>query len=175
MRYFLLTQSEQLIKPLVVDGLDPAYYPHNISDKDWERIPDVIVAYFQNSPACEPSVVLRQPTMLLENQLKELLVLYDPSIQCKAIQVFSNNIEERLGYLYWVVKCQEADCLHEDTKVYPNGMVEEIILDKEKIPESPVFKVGSIAQNTLVISLPVAESILRRNWLGIGFKELNVH
>lgn len=174
MRYFLVNQSEQLINPLVIDGLDPQYYKYNISDKDWERIPNVIVAYFKNSPYVESSEVLNAPTLLIGNKMKELFALYDNTLEFKAIQVFSDKIEDRMGFLYWVLKCKEVDCLHESCKVYPNGMVEEIRLEHSKLPKEPIFKIGSIVQNTLVVSFPVAESILRRNWLGVGLKEIEV-
>lgn len=174
MRYFLVNQSEQLTKPLVIDGLDPQYYKYNISPEDWERIPPVIVSYFKNYANVEPSEVLKQPTLMIGNKMKELFQLYDSTLEFKGIQVFSDKIEDRLGYLYWIVKCEEADCLHESCNIYPNGMVEEIRLKHAKLPPKPIFKIGSIVQNTLVVNFPVAESILRRNWLGVGLKEIKV-
>lgn len=174
MRYFLLSQSDSLVKPIVIDGLDPQYYKYNITEKDWERIPDMIVAYFQNSMECEVSAVLKQPTLMIDNEMKQLFELYDSKLDFKGIQIFSNKIEDRLGYLYWVVKCPEAECLHETSKVYANGMLEEIVLDRTKLPDRPVFKIASVMQNTMIVNLPVAESILRRNWLGIGLKEVAV-
>lgn len=175
MRYFLLSQSTKMVKPLVIDGLDPKYYKYNIAtEADWERIPDAIVAYFQNSPMCEVPAVIKQPTLMISNDMKELFQLYDPSIEGKGIQVFSNKIEDRLAYLYWVIKCTTADCLHESCEIYPNGMVKEIKLKQERIPDVPIFKIGSILQNTLIVNFPVAESILRRNWMGVALEEIKV-
>lgn len=174
MRYFLLHQREGIKHPLVIDKLEAANYPYNITGKDWEKIPEMAVAYFKNSAVVEVPEILKLPTMMLGNALVELLLLYEPELQYKGITVFSDNIEDKLGYLYWVIQCKEAECLHESCKVYPNGMVEEIKLDGSKIPDAPVFKIGGIVQNTLIVNFSVAESILRRNWYGIGLTEVEV-
>ena len=75
---------------------------------------------------------------------------------------------------YWTFFPMEADCLHESVEILPNGEMKEMLLDTNKIPGVPVFKVAGIRVHRIIITLPVAESLLRRQLFGISLKELPV-
>lgn len=174
MRYFILRQSKLLYKPLEVYGLDTSYYKYNMNEADFARLPEYLVSYFKNSADCEIPEIITQPTLMVSADVKKLLLLYDDSLAFKGVQVFSDNIEERFAKSYWTFLPKAADCLHRDCEMLPNGEFPKLILDKTKIPSLDIFKVGNITSNLIILSLPVAESILRRNWFGIALEEIEI-
>lgn len=174
MRYYILRQSKQLYKPLQVYGLDTSYYKHNMNEADFERLPEYLVSYFKNSKDTEIPEIITQPTLMVSADIKKLLLLYDDSIPFKGVQVFSDNLEERFAKSYWTFLPKTVDCLHEDCQMLPNGEFQTLILDKTKIPAQDIFKVGNITSNLIILSLPVAESILRRNWFGVALEEVEM-
>lgn len=48
------------------------------------------------------------------------------------------------------------------------------ILDREKLPKADIFKVGGIKVHKVIVTLPVAESLLRRSIYGMSLKEVKV-
>ena len=66
------------------------------------------------------------------------------------------------------------ECLHESSKKYTNGTIEELVLERKKIGEKQIFRVTPLLEYKVIISLPVAESLLRRRFYGIGLKRVKV-
>ena len=75
---------------------------------------------------------------------------------------------------YWIYDCVMEDCLHQDTVIYPNGALKEVILDQHKIKGRDIFRIKGIIENKTIISLAVAESIMRRNPYGVGLERVQV-
>lgn len=64
--------------------------------------------------------------------------------------------------------------MHSDTVKYPNGELQELILDKRKVRGRDIFRVRGMMENKVVVSLAVAESILRRKPYGVSIKKVSV-
>ena len=67
-----------------------------------------------------------------------------------------------------------VDCLHESAEKYDNGMLKELVLDKRKLEGFHIFRVAGLLEYKVIITLPVAESLLRRRLYGIGLRKVKV-
>ncbi len=76
-----------------------------------------------------------------------------PDLPCSCVLL--TDQKERQQHTYWIFELECMECLADNTVYYPDGTFKKILLDKEKIGKKAVFRVD------------VAESILRRNMLGI--------
>lgn len=171
--FFRLQISDKISRPLEIIGL-PAQYKNVVAKSDFDKLSDHIVAYFRGESVPEISGVLSKPSFLICDDLKLLLQVYDPQFQTKAIQLFAGEMESKENYLYWLPYIKPANCLHSDTEKHPNGMLKRLVLDSGLLPNSPIFRVDGLLEDIVIISLPLAESILRRCFYGIQLDPVEV-
>lgn len=171
--FFRLQISDKISRPLEIIGL-PSQYKNVAAKRDFDRLNDHIVAYFRGESVPEISGVLSHPSFLICDDLKLLLQVYDPQFQAKAIQLFAGEMERKENYLYWLPYIEPVNCLHHDAEKYPNGMLKQLVLDGGSLPAFPIFRVDGLLENIVVVSLPLAESILRRCFYGIQLDPVEV-
>lgn len=174
MEYYELTQSEKAENPIELMGLDSAAYCLAMTRKDFEALDDMRVAYFSGNEAEELCDVLTSPTFLVSDRLKKLLSLYGKEIEFKGIQLFPTSEESKQYPVYWVPYFPSQDCVHKSSTWYDNGMLSSLVLDKSRIGRRSVFRLPGLLEYKIIVSLPVAESILRRRFYGIGLRKMEV-
>lgn len=172
-QFFRLRISDQISRTLDIIGL-PAQYNNVVSKSDFDKLDDNIVAYFRGEAVPEISGVLAHPSFLICDDLKSLLQLYNPQLQAKAIQLFAGEMESKENYLYWLPYIETVGCLHDSTEKYPNGMLKQLVLDNKLLPHASIFRPDGLLEDIVVISLPLAESILRRCFYGIHLDPVEV-
>lgn len=133
---------------------------------DPKKIPKHQVAYFEYSPQLEICDVIFQPTLLIEDTVKRLWGLYEPQLRFKGVQVFANDPKIDVSPLYWSPMVRTLDCIDAKAKTYPNGMLEHLAVQFRSIQAHHIFKVKGLLEQVIVISLPVAESMLKRAQTG---------
>ena len=172
-QYFRLSISKKIVRPLEIIGL-PEWYKNDIGKDQFTLLDDAIVAYFKGESLPEISAVLASPAFLICDELKELCRLYYANLQAKAIQIFAGELEHKENYLYWIPRIEPVTCIHSTTEKYSNGMVKHLVLDKELVKEYPIFLVDGILEHWVIVTLPLAESILRRCLYGIQLDPVEV-
>lgn len=178
MEYFQISQRREIVKPIKVIGLDRDYYKANIKREDFKKIPSLLVAYFENEEDLEIPDILTSPSFFISDRLKRLIDLYAGEyVDFKGIHVYESdfsNIEHIASYAYWVMGMEECNCLHPDTETFPTGMLKHMVLDANKINGRDILKVGGIVENRYIVSLPLAESIMRRNMYGVLLEKVEI-
>lgn len=172
-QFFRLRISDQISRTLDIIGL-PAQYNNVVSKSDFDKLDNNIVAYFRGDAVPEISGVLSHPSFLVCDDMKSLLQLYNPQLQAKAIQLFAGEMESKENYLYWLPYIEPVSCLHNSTEKYTNGMLKRLVLDSRLLPPTSIFRPDGLLEDIVVISLPLAESILRRCFYGIQLDPVEV-
>lgn len=167
MEYFLLTISKNVkntIKPELIDIESPLI--------NYDTLPEVAVGYFDGSNF-EKSDILKYPVLMVSQEIMNLLILYDEELEHKAVQLFTkgNNPE---GYLYYAINPKAVDCLHPFVTINPNGTVNEVVLDAKRVPKDDIFLIDRLVERKIVISMRLAESLLRRKLYGIGLETIRI-
>lgn len=175
MQYFLLNQNSNVVNP--IKFVDPPIQgiTMQMSHEDYESI-KMGVLHFDVTQEYEMPDILVSPTFLVSDAVKQVLHMYDRGIKFKPIQTLPFSSEQISADLpiYWVCDCTHLNCLHPSTIILPNGEMENITLDHARTQEMDVFRISDMKSNRLVVSLAVAESLLRRDMYGIGLKPLKI-
>ena len=175
MDYYRLILSDSIKNKLLLTALDTKCYKSNISDEEFEKLPEGIVTFYKYQSDIEITDILMEPSLMVSPKLKKVLQMYNNEIEAKSVKAFPVQKEINLSPEYWVLHIPELDCLNrEAVKINPNGTVQELILNRNDIGEADVFKVKGTLENFVIVSLAVVESILRRKMYGVGFREVKV-
>ena len=118
--------------------------------------------------------VLFQPTLLIENKMKRLWGLYESQMKFKSVQVFANAPEIDVSPLYWSPMLKSVDCMDQETTFYSNGMLENLVVRLRSVQAHQIFQVAGPVENVILVSLPVAESMLRRVTTGYDLVPVNL-
>lgn len=169
MKYFELTADREIANPIRLLKVDGEVYKNGISEEEFKGIPPLSVGYFENLPERELYDVLQEPAFLISDRVKRLVSLYEPMMEFKGIQLFPKGEEDSTMPLFWIPGLIPVDCLSSKAKIYDNGMIEELVLDEAKSDKHHIFRVGGILEHKILVSLPLAESMLRRRISGISF------
>lgn len=169
MKYFEVVPDQEIANPIQIQRVDRNIYKNAISEEDFQTIPALAVGYFENLPERELYDVLHEPTFLLSDRVKRLLSLYAPKMEFKGIQLFAMEEQDNTAPLYWIPHIAPLECLGDETSKYPNGAVKQLVLDGGKVLKQNIFRVAGILEQKIIVSLPIAESMLRRKVSGISF------
>lgn len=67
---------------------------------------------------------------------------------------------------------QAVECLSPKAEFNKDDTLERLVIDETKIGFTKIFKVDGILENFIMISLDLAESILRRDFTGIKLERV---
>lgn len=174
MEYFELFQSKNVNHAVQILNLDRDTYAYNLNRSKFESLAKLKVGYFSGLNTEELCDILKEPTYMVSDEVKRLFELYEPEIEWKAVQLFPLDEECKVLPLYWVPFFPLLDCLHTTAKKYTNGTVESLVLDAKVCSDKTIFRVDGLLEYKVMISLPVAESLLRRRLYGIGLCKIEV-
>ena len=82
--------------------------------------------------------------------------------------------ENALQYQYVHTLMEQVDAVSDKTEYYPNGTVKQLVLDHSKIGRHNLFLLEGNHRKDPIVSLALAESLLRRQPIGIYFEEVEV-
>ena len=172
MDYFELLVDPSISNPIQIQHVDHSVYKNEATYEEFDAAPKMTVGYFDNSPQIEIYDLLGQPALLLSDNLKRLFALYVPEMQFKGIRVYANNLDDDEAPLYWWPFIPRVACLSDQATKYPTGLLEHFILDRSALHVENIFRVDGILENKVVISLSVAESMIRRKMTGFTLKPI---
>ena len=174
MRYFELRQGQHVHNSIKLLWAIKDIYKYNPTKDEFDAFPNMQVGYYDYDDRVEIPDVLESDTFFVSDEVKHVLAMYDDELAFKGVQVYPFGMKSDLVPTYWTFFPKEIICLHREVKCLPNGEIEELILDSSKTPKEDIFKVAGIDVHRIIVSLPVAESLLRRKMFGISLKEVKV-
>lgn len=169
MKYFELVADKDISNPMQIQKVDELTYKNGISEEEFDTISALVVGYFDNLPQIEIYDVLQTPAFLISDPLKRLFALFEPDMKFKGIQLFANDLEDSHAPLYWMPYITPVECISKETKKYTTGMLERLVLDMNVPITHDIFRVADIFEHKIIVSLSVAESMIRRKMSGITF------
>ncbi|MGN0161106.1 MAG: imm11 family protein [Lachnospiraceae bacterium] len=174
MKYFVLREDKEITNPIVIEKIDNGTYMDGASGKEFMKAPKMIVSYYQNSQEIEKPDVLYSPAFLVSEPLRKLLLSYDSKIRFKGIRCYPRAVEDPEALLYWWPYLKKIDCMSKETEKYPTGFVKKLVIEEKKIQNVPIFMVGGLLETVIVVSMELAESMLRRNMWGMEFESVAI-
>ena len=169
MRYFELITDPEVSNPIQLQKIDRQQYKNGLSEEEFQAVPELKVAYFQNNPQVEILDVLEAPAFLISDEVKRVFELYEPQMPFRALQVFSMDQEDKTAPLYWLPWIPKIECLSRKSEKYDNGMLKKLVLNLDVPLEHEIFQVAGLIEHKVIVSMAVAESMLRRRQSGFRF------
>lgn len=108
---------------------------------------------------------------IISDRLKLLISLYLLNYDWTPV-VLIDQFDK--GYLYWFLEPININCISSKTSFNHDRTLKELIIDKQNIGKNPVFQVNTQIQKANIVRLDLAESMLRRGFLGIDFIKVGV-
>lgn len=107
---------------------------------------------------------------LVSEGLKEVISLFMYEMEYKLFCLWDQ--QKNMAYYYYAYIPQALDCLSEKS-IIRNGrtVVSRAILKREIMQNMDIVRVMGLETQLILVSLPVAEAILRRNFKGIRLLE----
>ena len=115
--------------------------------------------------------VIDGPVFIVSDQIKKLIEIYDDSPVWKCVALLDHVLKKQS--IYWLPLLDKIDCVSDETEFYKDKSLKKLVLDKEKIGNSKIFRVASISRKLVVVNLDIAESILRRFFQGIKLEKVD--
>lgn len=172
MRYFFITQDKTLPCAIQYRDFDINGPRHVFSRQEAEKLNDDVVLYLAGNGLEACWDFLQCPVIMFSERFMEILDAYEQDLFFQEVVLIHK--ENSLQYRYVHTLMDEIDAVGEGTQYYPNGTVERLVLDGRKVGTHNLFTLSGNHRKDPVVSLALAESLLRRNPVGICFEEVEV-
>ncbi len=171
-RYFFMEADNILPDSIGLRDFDMHGASRIFTYDDRDEIREVTAFYLDAAKGeCEPDFIV-SPAYMVSDKAKKVIELYEDEAAFRKIILIHKEEERQLVYHYLLLKKIEA--LDETTSYYPNGMEKHMVLSREKIGDHQAFLLADSLRKNPVVSQEVVESLLRRQVMGIQFKEVEV-
>lgn len=172
MRYFFIAQDAQLPCAVSCRDFDVNGARRVFSRQDAGRLNDSVVLYLGGSGREARWDFLQCPVMMFDERFRDILEAYEPELFFQEVVMIHK--ENSLQYPYVHTVLAQLDAVSENTEYYPNKTVKRLVLDRRKIGRHNLFLLEGNHRKDPIVSLPLAESLLRRRPTGIRFEEVEV-
>lgn len=172
MRYFFITQDVSLPCAISYRDFDITGGSHLFTKDDAGRLNDTVSLYLSGSGKEEAWDFLQRPVTMFSQRFEDIIEAYEPGVIFKDVVLIHK--ENALQYRYVQTLMDQLDAAADQTEYYPNGMVKRLVLSQEKIGRHHLFVLSGKHRKDPVVSLALAESLLRRKPAGMCFEEVEV-
>lgn len=172
MRYFFITQDRNLPGAIQYRDFDINGNRHLFSKEDSSQLDNVVPIYLAGDGRETRWDFLQHPVTMFSKRFKDVLEAYEPELFFQEVVLIHK--ENSLQYRYVHTLMDQLEAVGSRTEYYPNGMVKRLVLDAGAVGRHNLFLLNGNQRKDPIVSLPLAESLLRRKPIGICFEEVEV-
>lgn len=172
MKYFILKQGKEYNRdPQIKDwyGKLDMHFLKQVGARLKDRmIFEVNVTEFTLFPD-----ILVKPVLMVSADMRDIIFKYEKHVFFR--EVLFMDSKETKGYTYYVPFLPRVECFTDATCFSKNKSRVEIgVVDIEKLWNRHIVEAEGINGQCIVISLDLAESILRKGLIGIGLQKVSI-
>lgn len=172
MRYFFIKQDVSLPGAIRYRDFDINSNRHLFSKEDSGQLNNVVALYLAGDGKEARWDFLQYPVTMFSRRFKDVLDAYESGLFFQEVVLIHK--ENSLQYRYVHTLMDQLDAVGSQTEYYSNGTVKRLVLDSERIGRHNLFLLKGNHRKDPIVSLPLAESMLRRKPMGICFEEVEV-
>ncbi len=113
---------------------------------------------------------IEKPVPLVSDKLKQLLEKLQRDMFFKPVIIADKKLMKQ--NIYWLIVPKGINCISPKSEFDKNGTLKSLVIDENKVGHSKIFKVEGVLEEIIIMSLDLAECILRRDFEGIRFKKV---
>ena len=169
MKYYLVTVDPNYIAPV------PVGWYGKIDRKTWKnkktyQMPKHLIFQTEKHMQMVFTDIVTFPCFMVRKMVRDTIALYNPFIKFVRIILYDKGRKESMAYYMPFMKTIE----HVETNCKNRYMINEIVLEREKLMDEAIIEVMSKDKTHIIMRMDLVESILRRNAIGIGLKEIQI-
>jgi hypothetical protein len=170
--YFFLLADNLHLRPVMPEAhpFGPRLHPH-MSGLEIASIKDPVIAYFDSGEGVLVDC-LDRPAVLVSNALKRMIETRQEKTRFVPVQLYDTR--EKENPLYFLGVYPKVKCLSDKSEFHTTRTIKRAVLDKDAIPDVPVFQAEELSENRLIFRLDLAEAVLGAGLVGITFQGLEV-
>lgn len=175
MKYFEIEDAPELKHAPKIQNWYGTFDVRNIKLETYPRLPKRQLFIVEPSESMIFTDFVLYPFLLVTPKVMKVISMYKEV--CFYRDVILLNQLKRESQLYYLPVFNETNELQVIDKVYAEEMKEPILKaeEREKVNvSSQIFWVNDSKRRHTIISLDLAESLLRRNVFGLGLKEVEL-
>lgn len=172
MRYFFISQDTNLSHTIQYRDFDIFGGRHLFIREDANQLNDIVALYLTGNGKEVVWDFLQRPVTMFSERFRKILDAYEPDLIFKEVVLIHK--ENSLQYRYVHTLMEQVDAVGKSTEYYPDGSVKRLVLDNNKIGRHNLFLLKGSQRKDPVVSLALAESLLRRKPCGLCFEEVEV-
>ena len=172
MRYFFITQDKNLPGSIQYRDFDINGSRHVFSKEDSSQLDSVVALYLAGDGNEARWDFLQHPVTMFSRRFRNILDAYEPGLFFQEVVLIHKESSRQYQYVHTLM--DQLDAVGSQTEYYPNGTVKRLVLDSRKIGQHNLFLLKGNQRKDPIVSLPLAESLLRRWPMGIHFEEVEV-
>lgn len=99
--------------------------------------------------------------------------IYQPDLQYRYFCLLDN--QNQVHKFYYAPALEMVDCLSEESGCnLDKSVIRNVVLRKESIDGKDLFRIAGVKEPVVIVSLPMAESLLRRRPKGIRILHVEI-
>lgn len=174
MDYFLLKQDERYANiPILIDVVKK-FGLLNLERLNAHKVPDTLIFYVQADKETSYLDILDRQLYIVSGRLKKIIAKYVPDTMYKMLPLIDLKHERQETYYLPIIE-EIAALSPENEFNLDKSVIQKLVLDAEKIQGHKIFKIKESAKPLVAVRLDVAESILRRGFMGIRLEKILVN
>lgn len=172
MRYFFITQDVSLPCAIRFRDFDINGARHLFTREESSQLNSTVAIYLAGNGKEAGYDFLQHPVTMFSQRFRDILEAYEPGLFFQKVVLIHK--ENSLQYRYVHTLIEQVDAVGAGTEYYPNGTVKRLVLDSKRIGRHNLFFLRGNLRKDPIVSLALAESLLRRRPVGICFEEVEV-
>lgn len=166
MEYFILEQDTRLYSTIHLPIIQYMRIS-NAAQQNLTELPPLTVNVRQGSEYEDYPDLLSQQLFLISEALQEVLAIFLPGVEYKQFCLWDR--QKKKDFYYYAYPLPILDCLSEKSIITAGRKhVEKAVLRRDVMGELDIVKASGLDCHLVLVSLPFAEAILRRNLKGIS-------
>jgi len=171
MDYFILNQNAKLKNVPKLTLLEQATDAKNENLLTNPHLEQTLMLQASSSPVNEYPSLFETPLMLVANDFKKILSQYQQNLEFQMALLVETNREHQA--VYQLIKAPFVNCLANENDHETSQNLHKLTLDASAIGTNRIFRVTGYPQK-LIVRLDVAESLLRRDFIGVEFEPVKL-
>lgn len=176
MQYFLLKQDRSYNETPTIQRFNSSgFFRKNFTPRYCDKIKDINMVMSPSDLPIEYLDILDMQVLLVSKEVKQLFSLYDSALRFKMFVMLNNLRRSEQAVEYYAPILREIECVAPTSEFnLDTSYIKRLVLFENKIRHLPIFRVGGILAEAMIVRLDVAESLLRRGFWGLDLAKVEV-
>lgn len=169
MFYYQLTQDQRWVHAVQIEGGVNRQADQEEDHNEYGSMP-----LFVRSQSRQHYLdYMDRPLPLISDKMMRLIEKYAPKIPVRSVVLIDR--EQTHQEPYWMIGPPVVDCLSDATEYHRDGRLAKLVIQPKGVsPATHLFKVGGLREDIVIVSLALAESLLRREYSGIRLEKVEL-